>query len=107
MQTANVAAKSARGSVPDMTQHFRGLEDLQDSVHRLHSLDNVLVIAVLAVLAGAGGPMAIAEGARLKFEFLSKGFDMPHGAPRQDLFRRVLSRLTPAAFQAAFACRWA
>ena len=60
MQTTDVAAKSARVSVQDMTQYFRGLEDLRDSVNRLHSLDNVLVIAVLAVMADAGGPTAIA-----------------------------------------------
>ncbi len=63
MQTTDVAAKSARVSVQDMTQHFRGLEEPRDSVHRLHSLDNVLVIAVLAVRAGAGGATAIAEAA--------------------------------------------
>lgn len=103
MQTTDVAGKSARVSVQDMTQYFRGLEDPRDSVNRLHSLDNVLVIAVLAVMAGAGGPTAIAEWARLKFEFLSKVLDLPHGVPRKDVFRRVLSLLKPTAFQAAFA----
>ncbi len=105
MRTANVAAKSARVSVPDMTQHFRGPENPRDSVSRLHSLDNVLVIAELAVMAGAGGPTAIAEGARLNFESLSNRLDLPHGVPRQDLFRHVRSLLKPTAFQAAFACR--
>ncbi len=90
-----------------MTRHVRGLEDQRNSVNRLHSLDNVLVIAELAVMAGAGGPTAIAEWARLKFEFVSNELDLPHGAPRQDLFRRVLSPLNPAAFPAAFSYRWA
>ncbi len=39
----------------------------------------------------------------MKFEFLSKVLDLPHGVPRQNVFRRVLSLLKPAAFQAAFA----
>ncbi len=58
MQTTDVAAKSARVSVQDMTQYFRGLEDPWDSVNRLHSLDNVLVIDVLAVMTGAGSVRA-------------------------------------------------
>jgi DDE_Tnp_1-associated len=63
----------------------------------------VLVIALLAVLAGAGGPTAIARWAALKEELLSHVLDLPNGVPRNDVFRRVLMVLQPAAFQACFA----
>jgi predicted transposase YbfD/YdcC len=63
----------------------------------------VVVIALLAVLAGAGGPTAIARWAARKEEFLSEVLDLPSGAPRKDVFRRVLMALKPAAFQVCFA----
>jgi predicted transposase YbfD/YdcC len=63
----------------------------------------VVVIALLAVLAGAGGPTAIARWAALKEELLARVLDLPNGAPRKDVFRRVLMVLKPAAFQACFA----
>lgn len=102
METPNVAAKGVRIGMEDMLRHFRDLEDPRDSVNRRHSLDNVVAIAVLAVMAGAGGPTAIAEWARLKAEFLRKVLDLPHGVPRKDVFRRVLSLVKPEAFQAGF-----
>ena len=65
---------------------------------------SVVVIALMAVLAGAGGPTAIAEWAELKEESsCSSVLDLPHGVPRKDVFRRVLSLLKPDAFQACFA----
>ena len=63
----------------------------------------MVVIALLAVLAGAGGPTAIARWAALKEGLLSQVLDLPNGAPRKDVFRRVLMVLKPAAFQACFA----
>jgi predicted transposase YbfD/YdcC len=39
----------------------------------------------------------------LKAEFLSRVLPLPHGIPSKDVFRRVLSLLRPAAFQACFA----
>src|SRR5437879_8643510 len=56
----------------------------------------------MAVLAGSGGPTAIAKWAKLKAEFLLKVLDLPHGIPRKDVFRRVLSLVKPEAFQHCF-----
>lgn len=83
--------------------HFENLEDPRSAVNRRHPLVSVVVIALMAVLAGAGGPTAIAEWAELKREFLLRVLDLPHGIPRKDVFRRVLTLLKPAAFQACFA----
>src|ERR1700739_1648302 len=92
-----------RVSLDEIVVHFRELEDPRSTINQRHPLAGVVVIALLAVLAGAGGPTAIARWAALKEELLSRVLDLPNGAPRKDVFRRVLMALKPAAFQACFA----
>jgi predicted transposase YbfD/YdcC len=94
-----------RVSLDEIVVHFQELEDPRSTVNQRHPLASVVVIALLAVLAGAGGPTAIARWAALKEELLVQVLDLPNGAPRKDVFRRVLMVLKPAAFQACFA-RW-
>jgi predicted transposase YbfD/YdcC len=94
-----------RVSLDEIVVHFQELEDPRSTVNQRHPLVSVVVIALLAVLAGAGGPTAIARWAALKEELLARVLDLPNGAPRKDVFRRVLMVLKPAAFQACFA-RW-
>jgi len=89
----------------EVVRHFEELEDPRSEVNLRHPFVSVVVIALLAVLAGAGGPTAIARRAALKEELLARVLDLPNGAPRKDVFRRVLMVLKPAAFQACFA-RW-
>jgi len=92
-----------RVSLDEIVVHFQELEDPRSTVNQRHPLVSVVVIALLAVLAGAGGPTAIARRAALKEELLARVLDLPNGAPRKDVFRRVLMVLKPAAFQACFA----
>jgi predicted transposase YbfD/YdcC len=54
-------------------------------------------------LTRADGPTSIAKWAEMKKELLTRLLPLPHGIPRKDVFRRVLSTLKPAAFQACFA----
>lgn len=82
--------------------YFGELEDPRSTVNQKHPLVSVVVIAMMAVLAGAGGPTAIAKWAKVKAEFLLKALELPHGIPRKDVFRRVLSLLKPDAFQRCF-----
>jgi predicted transposase YbfD/YdcC len=91
-----------RVSLDEIVVHFQELEDPRSTVNQRHPLASVVVIALLAVLAGAGGPTAIARWAALKEELLARVLDLPNGAPRKDVFRRVLMVLRPAAFQACF-----
>ena len=79
---------------------FEELEDPRSTVNLQHPLVRVVVIARRAVLAGASGPTAIAQGAAVKQEFLLKALPLAPGIPRQDVCRRVLAALKPAAFQA-------
>src|SRR5512135_3220845 len=91
-----------RISLDEVVLHFAELEGPRSTINRRHPLVSVVVIAVIAVLAGAGGPTAIAAWAALKEEFPIEALDLPNGAPRKDVFRRVLMALKPAAFQACY-----
>jgi predicted transposase YbfD/YdcC len=95
------------GKVPvgleEIIVHFEELEDPRCSINQRHPFVSVVVIALMAVLAGANGPTSIAQWAKDKMSFLLEVLDLPNGVPRKDVFRRVLSLLKPAAFQACFA----
>ena len=96
-------AKVQRVCLEEVLGYFDDLEDPRDAVNRKHPLVRVVVIAIMAVPSGAAGPTAIARWAALKAEFLTRVLPLPNGIPRKDVFRRVLSLLRPAAFQACFA----
>jgi predicted transposase YbfD/YdcC len=96
-------AQVQRVCLEEVLGYFDDLEDPRDAVNRKHPLVSVVVIAMMAVLSGAAGPTAIARWAALKAEFLTRVLPLPNGIPRKDVFRRVLSLLRPAAFQACFA----
>lgn len=89
-------------TLADVVTHFETLEDPRCSINRRHPLTSVVVIAIMAILAGANGPTAIARWARGKEAFLRQGLSLPHGVPRKDVFRIVLTLLNPALFQACF-----
>lgn len=95
-------AKIEHVRLDEIVGYFDELEDPRSETNRKHPLVSVVVIAMMAVLAGAGGPTAIARWAALKEEFLLAVLPLPHGIPRKDVFRRVLSLLRPEAFQACF-----
>lgn len=86
----------------DIAAYFDGLPDPRSHVNRLHPLPDVLVIAIMGILAGAKGPTSIARWAKTKTAFLSSCLPLPHGVPGKDVFRIVLSRLSPKVFQACF-----
>jgi predicted transposase YbfD/YdcC len=92
-----------RMSPREIANYFDGLPDPRATVNRRHPLSSVLAIAIMAILAGAKGPTGIARWAGVKAQFLGTCLDLPHGVPRKDVFRIVLSRLRPQAFQACFA----
>ena len=95
-------AKVEHVRLDEIIGYFDELEDPRSETNRKHPLVSVVVIAMMAVLAGASGPTSIARWAALKEEFLLAVLPLPHGVPRKDVFRRVLSLLRPEAFQACF-----
>ncbi len=95
-------AKQQHIHLDEIVGYFDDLEDPRSSINQKHPLVSVVVIATMAVLGGAGGPTAIAKWAKLKADFLVQVLELPHGIPRKDVFRRVLSALKPEAFQRCF-----
>jgi predicted transposase YbfD/YdcC len=89
-------------TLADIAKHFDALEDPRCYINRQHPLTSVVVIAIMAILAGADGPTAIAKWAKAKVELLRQGLPLPHGVPRKDVFRIVLTLLNPKVFQACF-----
>ena len=102
MAIVALEAETVRIGVEEIAGHFQELEDPRSPVNLRHPLVSVVVISIMAVLAGANGPTAIAEWARLKEDLLLALLPLPNGIPRKDVFRRVLSILHPAGFQAGF-----
>jgi predicted transposase YbfD/YdcC len=94
---------TVRITLEEVVGYFDELEDPRSTINQKHPLVSVVVIALMAVLAGASGPTTIAQWAKYKEAFLLRVLDLPHGVPRKDVFRRVLSLLNPAGFQACFA----
>ncbi len=95
-------ATTTTTSLGDIAEQFDLLPDPRCHVNRLHPLSSVIAIAILAILAGSNGPTAIARWARVKKDLLVRGLRSPHGVPRKDVFRAVLSLLNPKVFQACF-----
>jgi hypothetical protein len=95
-------AKQVHLSLDEIEEYFESLEDPRSEINQKHPFVSVIVIAVMAVLAGAGGPTAIAAWASDKVTFLCQHLALPNGAPKKDVFLRVLSALRPEAFQACF-----
>ena len=98
-----MTATQQRTNPMAIAQYFEHIPDPRCHINRRHPLPSVVVIAIMAILAGANGPTAIAKWARAKETFLRQALHLPHGVPRKDVFRIVLSRLRPKLFQACFA----
>jgi predicted transposase YbfD/YdcC len=90
-------------TLEEVVGYFDELEDPRSTINQKHPFVSVVVIALMAILGGASGPTTIAQWAKYKAAFLLGVLDLPNGVPQKDVFRRVLSLLNPAAFQACFA----
>lgn len=84
-------------------EHFSDLPDPRSSVNRRHLLVDVIVIAVAALLARSDGPADMEEWGVCNESWLRGYLSLPNGIPSHDTFRRVLQRVSPAAFQRSFA----
>ena len=83
---------------------FKGIPDPRGDNAR-HPLSSVLFIALCAVISGADSWDDIELYALSKKDWLPALISLPHGLPSDDTYRRVLSALSPSAFEAAFQ-RW-
>jgi predicted transposase YbfD/YdcC len=88
--------------IRSVVEYFADLPDPRSSVNRRHLLADVIVIAVCAVLSNADGPTEMEEWGVCHEKWLREHLPLPNGIPSHDTFRRVLQRLSPAAFQRCF-----
>jgi predicted transposase YbfD/YdcC len=63
--------------------------------HQRHELIDILVMALCAVICGAEGWEDIEAYGKAPAPWCAELLDLPHGLPRHDTFRRVLSPLDP------------
>lgn len=69
---------------------------------RVHPLVNILIIALLAMICVGEGWEDMEDFGDAKRAWLGTFLDLRHGIPSADTFRRVLSALSPKAFNACF-----
>ncbi len=67
-----------------------------------HRLLDIIGIAICAVISGANDWQEIVTFARDRRAWLQRFFDLPHGIPSHDTFKRVFECISPRAFAAAF-----
>src|SRR5512145_606064 len=81
---------------------FEEVPDPRVERTRRHSLMDVLVIALLTMICVGEGREYMEEFGLAKESWLKTLLELTNGIPSADTFRRVLSALDPAAFNACF-----
>jgi predicted transposase YbfD/YdcC len=82
--------------------HFSDLPDPRVDRTKRHKLIDIVGVAICAVICGAEGWTAIEEYGQAKETWLRQFFELPHGIPSDDTFRRVFTCLSPTQFQDRF-----
>jgi predicted transposase YbfD/YdcC len=97
-------AMSATPSFPtSLRDCFHDLPDPRREHGRLHSLWDIVGLTLCATICGCDTVVEIHKYGVIKREFLSEFLDFEHGVPSHDTIGRVLARLDPEKFRAAFA----
>jgi len=81
---------------------FSGLKDVRDERKCRHKLMDIVIIAIAAVICGADDLTGIEAFGKAKIEWFKRFLELENGIPSHDTFGRVLSLLSPKAFQACF-----
>ena len=82
--------------------YFGEVEDPRVSRTRRHELMHVLAMSLAGVICGADGWEALEEFAESKQKWFEQFFDLPHGTPSADTFRRVFCALDAGVFESCF-----
>ncbi len=83
-------------------EHFASLEDPRVTRTQEYALIPLLFMAFTSVLAGCSGWDAMALFAKTKRAWFCNWFDLPHGTPCADTFRRIFQSLAPKPFALSF-----
>jgi len=88
-----------------IAEHFDHIEDHRRAQGQRHRLDHILTIALCAVVSGSDGWDDAAAFAQAFEPWLTERLGLEHGVPSADTIRRVVSTISPVAFERGFA-RW-
>ena len=97
-----MAKKKTAAIVEKVEQYFAVLEDPRIARTRHHELLPILVMSLAGIICGAQGWDDLEDFAEMKADWLGELFDLPHGTPSADTFRRVISSLDTEQFEACF-----
>lgn len=82
-------------------ESFAVVEDPRVERTKLHPLMNILMMTLCGAIAGANGWDELAVFARANSAWFATLFEMRHGTPSADTFRRVFEVLEPRELEAA------
>lgn len=89
--------------VKSVLEAFKELPDpRREHPQTLHKLEDIVVIALCAVIAKCETWEEIADYGVIKKDVLQKYLELPNGIPSHDTFNRVLSLISPVAWQQCF-----
>jgi len=85
-----------------IVHYFANVTDPRLRRRRRHKLIDIIVIAICGTICGCKTWGEIAIYGRQKKAWLQTFLELPNGIPSTDTFRRLFTRIKPAAFQACF-----
>ena len=81
---------------------FTDIPDPRIDRTKRHPLTSILFIAVCSAMAGIDEWVGMEDYCDANLEFFSQYVELPEGAPSHDTIGRVMSKINPDSFQAAF-----
>lgn len=91
-----------KAPIAPLMDYFKDIEDPRIERNKAYPLIEVIIITILAVIAFAEGWEDIETYGHAKAAWLKKFLPLRNGIPKHDVYRRVFSRLNPAAIEACF-----
>ena len=85
-----------------LKETLSSVSDFRIDRRKKYPLYEILTIAVCAMIDGAKGPTDFERFGKAKLSFLKKFLPLQNGIPSHDTFARVLGRIDPKRFNAAF-----
>jgi hypothetical protein len=81
---------------------LRALPDPRRKQGQRYPLKSVVVIALMSMVCGCDDAESMQLWGKHHQDWLSGFWDLPHGAPTQDVYLNVFASLAPAAFSSVF-----